>query len=79
MSDSVIASSELALKGSMFNRKVPVRGSGSCGIVVMRRRMVSRGTVDRSRESTLIVPEERLRIRAIVERRELFHCTHDIR
>lgn len=58
--------------GSAFRRTEPGRMKGSCGMVIILDRIISRGIVLRSRSSILIVPEELSRMRRRTERRELF-------
>ena len=56
--------------GSRLTRTVPDIMKGSWGIVIIRERMVSRGSVERERLSTVIAPEELSRVRRRTQRRE---------
>lgn len=66
-----MASSGMRVVGSAFRRTEPERIKGSCGMVVILERIISRGMVLRSRLSSVIVPEELSRMRRKTERREL--------
>ena len=58
--------------GSAFKRTEPERMNGSCGMVMIRERIISRGTKRMSMSSMVIVPESISMIRRRTERRELF-------
>lgn len=64
----MIDSSDAVEVGSALKRTEPAKMNGSCGIVMIRERMISRGMRERSIESIVIVPESRSRIRRSTER-----------
>ena len=64
----MMASSDATEVGSAFKRTEPARMKGSCGMVMSLERMISRGSRDRSRESIVMLPESRSRMRRRTER-----------
>lgn len=67
----MISASEDLEVGSAFKRTEPARMNGSCGMAVIRDRIISRGRVERSRLSIRIVPSVMSTRRRKTERRVL--------